>query len=69
MSGDARFIDRVLRGEVSVSAIDDFVDAWHDSDSPLTLREYLGLTEAEYETWLKTPDRLDTILAARRAAE
>ena len=34
---------------------DDVVDAWHKSESPLPLREWLGMSEADYKRWVEKP--------------
>ncbi len=63
------FFDLYRRGEVSAEQIDDFVDRWHaGSDAwarKTPLSEYLGLTNAEYEAWVRDPDALPAIRAAR----
>ena len=33
---------------------DDKIDEWHNSDSPLTLCEYLGLTPEEFANYLRS---------------
>lgn len=33
--------------------LDDLTDKWHDSESNLSLREYLGMTELEYAVWVE----------------
>lgn len=45
--------------------IEDFVDAWHDSDSEQEIYEYLGMTFEEYSLWVADPDSIDIILTAR----
>jgi hypothetical protein len=40
---------------INSNSFDDEIDEWHNSDSELTLYEYLGLTKKEYEIWLKEP--------------
>jgi hypothetical protein len=37
-----------------IDNIDDYIDEWHESDSTLSLSEYLGLSEDEYKSFLKT---------------
>jgi hypothetical protein len=69
MSDGATFIDLAVRGQVSLTAIDDFVDAWHNSaNEPGSLHAWLGMTAAEYERWLRAPDTLADIVANRTAA-
>ena len=33
--------------------LDDLVDKWHESDSKLSLREYLGMTEEEFKKFVE----------------
>ncbi len=44
---------------VSGSVFDDKIDEWHNSDTPLSLSEYLGLTEEQFKIWLKTPEEIE----------
>jgi len=60
------FVDLCIKGKVSISDIDDFVDRWHDGNDPHTLHEFLGLTEGEYALWVKRPSELKIILSARK---
>jgi hypothetical protein len=54
---------------VSATAIDDFIDAWHDSgdDEERPLAAYLGMTEDEYSVWFMDTRTLPVILSARRS--
>lgn len=60
------FLDLCLRGDLSVDMIDDFVDQWHESASPASLPDFLGMTSQEYERWLINPDSLASIVIARQ---
>lgn len=60
------FINLCLAGIISVKSIDDFVAAWHDSPTNLTLYEYLGMTEQEYARFLESSSSIHQILADRR---
>ncbi|QNN98282.1 hypothetical protein SEA_LILMARTIN_31 [Streptomyces phage LilMartin] len=33
--------------------LEDLVDKWHDSESSLSLHEFLGMTEEEYSVWVE----------------
>jgi hypothetical protein len=46
------FATQCIQGLVPYEAIDDFIDQWHESNSPLPLIEFLGLTEAEYKAYV-----------------
>ena len=60
-----RFIDLALNGEVLADEIDDFVEAWHMSDSGEQLHDYLGMTWQEYSLWVSDAGYLSLILSAR----
>ncbi|WP_406725491.1 hypothetical protein WJ438_13690 [Streptomyces sp. GD-15H] len=62
----SRFLQDALSGRAGVADIDAYVDAWHDSDSDLSLHEYLGLTWDEYRLWVEKPESLRYIVAAHR---
>ena len=57
------FLDKVRAGTVEPAAIDDFIDAWHESDSELGLAQYLGMTDAQYAHWFARPQTLAAIAA------
>ena len=59
-----RFLDMVRVGTVDMTAIDDFIDAWHESDSELALAQYLGMTDKQYAKWFANPQSLADIVAA-----
>lgn len=48
------FKERFLRGDCRLSAVDDWVELWHNGiPDGQTLQDFLGLSDAEYQTWLK----------------
>jgi hypothetical protein len=59
------FVDLALDGRATLDEIDDYVDAWHDSDDPRELHEFLGMTWDEYALWGEQPDALRYIIASR----
>jgi hypothetical protein len=50
---------KLIISDVSGSVFDDKIDEWHNSDTPLSLYEYLGLTLKKFKIWLKTPDEIE----------
>jgi hypothetical protein len=64
-----RFIDLALNGEVLADEIDDFVDAWHTSNSGEELHDFLGMTWQEYSLWVGDSDYLGLILSARHRGQ
>lgn len=67
MSKELSYLEGLIKGEYLVDEIDDFVDQWNDSDDNVqSLREYLGMTELEYNFWVTKGDNsLKIIIAAR----
>lgn len=59
------FFDRYSQGCALAADIHDAIDQWHESDSDLSLHEFLGLSRSEYAFWSKHPDKLHMILMAR----
>jgi hypothetical protein len=55
------FVGLFLRGELAADDIDDFIDAWHDNDTFMSLAEFLGMTDEQYKRWVEGED-LRTIL-------
>ena len=39
---------------MTIEELDDKIDDWHDSDTDLSLAEYLGWTQEEYIHWFET---------------
>jgi hypothetical protein len=67
-------MDLLLRGEVLMPDIDDFIDSWHDApdgcpDSAMSLAQYLGMTDGEYRLWVEHPSALRFIAAAHQAKQ
>jgi hypothetical protein len=63
------FKQQYLSDQCDFDSIEDFVEAWHKAPENGTgLVEYLGLTEQEYESWLKdgSGETLRRILEAQR---
>lgn len=60
------FISLCVRGEVLPEEIDDFIEAWHNSDSDLELHEYLGMSWDEYSAWVADASVLPLIITSHR---
>jgi hypothetical protein len=62
------FLELYGKGTVAADQIDDFIDAWHDSDDEekRPLAEYLGMTDDEYSVWLASHQALPLLVGARR---
>lgn len=71
---DIRFLARCriyLDGQAPEDAIDDAVDAWHDSGDEETrpLSSFLGMTDDGYVVWVMDGRTLPLLRDARRAGE
>ena len=62
------FIENAVAGSLAGEDMDDFIDQWHASPGGLELFEYLGMTEDEYDVWLRDPRFLEFIVQARAEA-
>ena len=60
------FVTACLAGEAKAGDIDDWVQAWHDSDDGMSLDEYLGFTETDGALWAEHPEFLTTIIESHR---
>ncbi len=62
------FIEMCKAGKATPDQVDAFVEKWHNapaSKDTLTLREFLGMTEREYEDWGNGIKTIDEIIKAR----
>lgn len=64
------FLQACLDGEAVLEDVDDWVDAWHESDGRLRggyedLYQYLGFSKLEYAAWAEKPSLLRAIVAGR----
>jgi hypothetical protein len=62
---DSSFMTLALDGLVLSDEIEDFVEAWHASDSEEEIYDYLGMSFEEYSLWASDPETIDLILSAR----
>ena len=63
---DQTFMGRCLSGTALVDEVDDYVDQWHEGDSQVSLKDYLGMSQFEYATWVEKPDSLKFLLNRRK---
>jgi hypothetical protein len=62
----SNFILNCINGDALLSEIDDYVELWHDSDTELSLHEFLGMTKKEYALYVEDEQYLAMIVTARR---
>lgn len=62
----SNFIEDCLAGDALLEDIDDYVDAWHDGDTDLSMAKFLGMTEHEYSLFVENPEYLFLIVKAHR---
>jgi hypothetical protein len=63
----ATFVEKYLHGQATISEMEEYVDAWHQSpDDGRSLAEFLGLTQAEYALWVEKPSALESLLNHRK---
>lgn len=68
MSSRQPFVSACLSGRALLTAVDEYVAVWHDSEDPHVgeLHDYLGMTADEYRLWVERPESLRFILAAHK---
>ena len=54
----ATFIEKCLTGHAQPDQIDDYVQQWHEADTPLPLHTFLGLSREQYARWIEPTDRV-----------
>ncbi|MGA0148409.1 MAG: hypothetical protein ACO3JN_08420 [Ilumatobacteraceae bacterium] len=66
MSDELSFVEAVIAGKATADQVDDWVDRWHTADNVDTeLHTFLGLDEAEMESWLTERLTLEEIIGRR----
>lgn len=63
------FIEECINGTAKTDDIDDYVDAWHEKDLGVSLRQYLGMNKEEYTAWMKDPQAIESIVQEHRKAK
>ena len=46
------FVEALRDGEINVGSIDDYIEYWHTHNTNKNLRDFLGLTQNEYDMWV-----------------
>ena len=49
------FFYKCMSGEAEPTEIGDYVEQWHENQSKTPLNRFLGMTKAEYESWVVNP--------------
>ena len=62
----ANFIENCLAGTANPDDLDDYIEKWHNGNSPLPVHEYLGMTWDEYGAILKDAKAIEKIIENRR---
>lgn len=65
----SNFIQDCIDGNALIYEVDDYIDEWHDSDSDLSLSEFLGMTEKEYALFVEDESYIATIVTVHKTNE
>ena len=65
MSEVGTFMDLAIDGRVMADEIDEFVEAWHHSDSKDEVFDFLGMTFDEYSLWVMDPGLINVVITSR----
>ncbi len=60
----SNFINDCINADALLEEIDDYVKEWHDSDTEMTIHEFLGMTQEEYFLWVENDCILKYIIKA-----
>jgi hypothetical protein len=60
------FIEDCVTGGATTEDMDDYVGFWHEHETGNTLREFLGMSEAEYNLWVQQSDDIINIILDKR---
>ena len=63
------FLEDCLAGIAKAEDVDNYIDAWHENSSSLTLAQYLGMTEEEYGRLVREGSAFSIIEAHRGSTE
>ena len=63
------YVQACLDGDANIFDLDDYIDYWHDNDTGVTLREFLGLTPYEYQEWGKNSDAREILAGILKVEE
>ena len=55
---DKSFIESCLDDDAALFELDDFIEYWHTHDTDISLKEFIGMTDYEYEQWGKSSDAI-----------
>ena len=66
MSRNKKFLIGCIEGDYIVTEIDDFIAEWHEMTPDISLHEYLGFTQDEWDLWVMDDSVLHQIIIARK---
>jgi hypothetical protein len=56
-----KFFEKFLKFEAKPEDILEYIDAWHSANTEESVYEYLGLTEKEYEIFIRHPEKAESL--------
>jgi len=59
------YISMCLSGDALLTDVNDFIDKWHETDTGLSIEDYLGMSKHEYNAWLLDDSILPYIIRSR----
>lgn len=63
-----KFFERFLKNQVKVEDIHKYIDEWHDANTNEKVYEYLGMTEDQYEIFIRYPEKAKNLRNKNLAA-
>lgn len=65
----SNFIEECVNGKARISDVDDYVDLWHETKTDQSISEFLGMTNKEYELFVKDEKYLESIITAHKESK
>lgn len=56
-----KFFEKFLNHEVNAEDIHECIDAWHHATTQETVFEFLGMTEDQYQIFIRYPEKVETL--------
>lgn len=64
---ECNFVDGCLLGCADPKNLDVYIDYWHTHETGNILREFLGMSQSEFEKWLASGDIIIPVILRCRA--
>ena len=56
-----KFYEKFMKLKANPEDILEYIDAWHNENTKESVYEYLGMTEKEYEIFIRYPEKAENL--------